>query len=97
VPKGVLVINSSLVDREPTRTDIDVVLLPANELAEELGDKRMANVVLLGGLLQRLPVLTHDEIRASLQKNLPPHRRHLLEPNLKALARGAEEAAGVRA
>jgi 2-oxoglutarate ferredoxin oxidoreductase subunit gamma len=95
-PQGVLVVNSSLVDRTPTRADIDVVLLPANELAEELGDKRMANVVLLGGLLQRLPVLTIEEIRTSLEKNLPAHRRKLLEPNLKALARGSEEAARVR-
>lgn len=96
---GVLVVNSSLVDRSPARTDIDVVLLPANELAEELGDKRMANVVLVGGLLQRLPVLTHEQIRISLEKNIPAHRRNLLEANVKALARGAEgaaQAAGVR-
>ena len=34
---GLLIINSSLIDQKSTREDIDVVYVPANELAEELG------------------------------------------------------------
>jgi 2-oxoglutarate ferredoxin oxidoreductase subunit gamma len=88
-PSGVLAVNSSMVDRTPSRTDIAVLLIPANEIAEELGDRRMANLVLLGGLLERLPVLSLESIGEALRRHIPEHRRALLEPNLKALQRGA--------
>jgi len=86
---GVLVVNASLVDRTPTRADIAVVMIPANKIAEELGDRRMANLVLVGGLLEKLPVLSLDSIADALRRHIPERRRALLEPNLKALERGA--------
>ena len=45
---GALIINASLVNRGATRTDIQSVSIPANEIAEELGDRRLTNVVLVG-------------------------------------------------
>ncbi len=95
-PGGVLVVNTSLVDRAPTRRDLTTVLLPANEIAEELGDRRLANVVLLGALLHRLPVLTIEEMGTSLDRHIPARRRDLLQANLRALARGAELAEAER-
>ena len=56
-PGGVLVVNTSMVDRKTTRTDIKVIEVDANTIAENLGDKRMTNMVLLGALLGSLPVL----------------------------------------
>lgn len=88
-PSGVLAVNSSMVDRTPARTDLAVLMIPANAIAEELGDRRMANMVLLGGLLERLPVLSLDGVGEALRRHIPEHRRALLEPNLKALQRGA--------
>ena len=87
---GILVVNTSLVDRNPTRKDIQVILVPANEIAEELGEKRMANMVLLGALMERLGVLSLEQIGDALKIHIPEHRRNLLEANLKAMARGAE-------
>ncbi len=92
-PGGVLVINESLVDRASTRTDLQLIPVRANEEAEELGDKRLANVVMLGALLQRLPVLSLQAVGESLDRHIPAHRRNLLQANLKALQRGAELAA----
>lgn len=89
-PQGYLVVNTSLVDRDPEREDIEVILVPAVEIAEELGEKRMANLVLLGALMERMGSLTIDQIGASLKKHIPEHRRNLLEANIKALHRGAE-------
>jgi 2-oxoglutarate ferredoxin oxidoreductase subunit gamma len=94
-PGGVLVINESLVDRASTRADVQRVPVRANEIAEELGDKRLANLVLLGALLQRLPVLSLQAVGESLEKHIPAHRRNLLQANLKALQRGAELAAAM--
>ena len=55
-PGGYLVINSSMVNRNVARKDIRVGEIPGNEIAEELGDKRMTNMVLLGALLPK-PIL----------------------------------------
>ncbi|TFH33251.1 MAG: 2-oxoacid:ferredoxin oxidoreductase subunit gamma, partial [Anaerolineales bacterium] len=72
------------------REDIELILVPANEIAEELGEKRLANLILLGALIERMGPLTIDQIGESLGRHIPEHRRNLLESNLKALARGAE-------
>ena len=89
-PGGVLVVNTSLVDRNPEREDIGVVLVPANEIAEELGNKRLANLVLLGALLDRLDVLSIEQVSEGLKVHIPAHRRNLLDLNIEALRRGAE-------
>jgi 2-oxoglutarate ferredoxin oxidoreductase subunit gamma len=89
-PGGVLIVNSSLVDRRPERQDMQSRMIPANEIAEGLGDRRMANMVLLGGYLAVDPVFTLEQVGASLEKHIPAHRRSLLEKNLEAMRRGAE-------
>jgi 2-oxoglutarate ferredoxin oxidoreductase subunit gamma len=89
-PGGVLLVNASLVDRDPVRTDITSVMIHGTEEAEALGDRRMANLVLLGGLLQLMPVLSIEAVGQSLGRHMPERHRDLLSPNLKALARGAE-------
>jgi 2-oxoglutarate ferredoxin oxidoreductase subunit gamma len=93
-PGGVLVVNTSLVDREAKRKDIDVVKVPANEIAEEMGEKRLANMILLGALLEQLPILPAKQVADSLGRHIPEHRRSLLEANLKAMKRGASLVSG---
>ncbi|MGD0004938.1 MAG: 2-oxoacid:acceptor oxidoreductase family protein [Anaerolineaceae bacterium] len=86
---GVLVVNSSMVNRPVTRPDIKVVVIPGNEIAESLGDKRMTNMVLLGGLLANLPVLPVEAVEKALQDHLPARHHKLLPMNFKALRQGA--------
>ncbi len=87
-PEGVLIINSSLVDRSAQRNDISIVELPANKIAEEIGDLRLANVVMLGALLHRLPIFTFDQLSRALDRHIPEKHRELLDANLKALEQG---------
>ena len=88
-PGGVLVVNSSLVQRPATRDDITVVEVPANELALEMGNLKMANVVALGALLATQEVVSLEAVEHSLDESVPDERRHIIEPNKKALRRGA--------
>ncbi|MGQ9456901.1 MAG: 2-oxoacid:acceptor oxidoreductase family protein [Anaerolineae bacterium] len=88
-PGGVLVVNSSLVRTKSNREDITVAYVPANDLAFELGNARMANVVLLGALLELRPVVKPESVERALEEHTPDHRRHIVEPNKRALARGA--------
>ncbi len=88
-PGGVLVVNASLIPREVTRKDVTVVMVPANEIAEELGDKRMANMVMLGGLLAHLQVLPVKAIEKALKEHIPARHQKLLPLNMQAIQRGA--------
>src|SRR4030043_112767 len=86
---GVLIINGSLVNRDTTRTDIIHVIVPANEIAEKIGNKRLTNMVLLGALLEKLPVLPMSAIDDALKNHLPERHRKFLPANLEALILGA--------
>jgi len=88
-PGGVLVVNSSMVDRTPERDDIIVVTIPGNEIAEELGSRRLTNMVLLGGLRKALPVLPLEAIEKALAEHLPERHKKLLPQNYQALRAGA--------
>jgi 2-oxoglutarate ferredoxin oxidoreductase subunit gamma len=89
-PEGIIIINTSLVDRRLVRDDLKSVYLPANEIAESLGEKRLANIVLLGALITSLPVLDVSNIEQSIIDHLPEKHRDLLPSNLQALKLGAE-------
>ena len=88
-PGGVLVYNTSMIDREARRQDLVALPVPATEIAEGLGDKRLANVVLLGALVSRLPVLALSTLEEALPNHLPARHRHLLQANILALQEGA--------
>ncbi len=88
-PGGVLVINTSMVDRKAVRKDIKVVEVDANATAEKLGDKRMSNMVMLGALLNHLDVMPEEVIEKALQKHIPARHQKLLAKNYEALHEGA--------
>lgn len=85
---GVLVYNSSLITMKETRDDLQIVAASANDLATELGNSKVANLVVLGAFLQKTKVVTVDGVEKALQKVLPPHRHKLIPLNLEALEKG---------
>ena len=89
---GTLIVNKSMVDRGPKREDIHVVFVPCNEIAEEIGDKKLLNMVAIGALLTALPELTLDDVRHALEGHMPARHKDLLPKNLEALKRGYEAA-----
>lgn len=92
VPGGVLIANASLINRSFYRTDLQAVMVPANEIAESLGDKRMMNMVMLGAMLEKLPVLPLEVIEKALEDHLPARHKRLLGLNFQALREGAGHA-----
>ncbi len=89
-PGGLLVANSTLVRGRSERHDIDVVYVPANQLAAELGNVKMANVVLLGATLGKREILPIESIKRTLDQHIPERRRFIIEPNKRALDRGVQ-------
>jgi len=90
VEDGTLIVNRSLVNRAIQRKDLQSVLIPANEMAESLGDKRMTNIVMIGALLAQLPVLPIEAIENALKNHLPERHKKLLPLNYQALRAGDE-------
>jgi len=91
-PNGFLVINSSLVDREPTRTDLTYIKVPANKIAEEAGTLQVTNMAALGAYVAGRGVVSLDSVIIALRRMIPEHRKELLAVNEEALCRGAEAA-----
>lgn len=87
---GILIVNASLIDRPVKRQDIVSVAIPANEIAEEIGDKRLTNMVMLGALMEVLPVLPIEDLETALKNHLPERHKKLLPANFEALERGAK-------
>ena len=94
---GTLIVNQSMVDRGGERTDINVILVPCNEIAEEIGDKKLMNMVAVGALLTALPELSVKDVEKALEAHLPARHKHLLPKNYEALKRGFEAAQKVPA
>ncbi|MBM7865199.1 2-oxoacid:ferredoxin oxidoreductase subunit gamma [Heliobacterium gestii] len=92
IPGGVLLINASLIGESSRRVDIRQLRLAANDLANGLGNLKVANMVLLGALLRLTSVVHVESIMAALQKILPPHRHNLLPVNRAALETGMAQA-----
>ena len=89
---GTLVVNKSMVDRGPKRDDIKVIFVPCNDIAEELGDKRLMNMVALGALVTALPEVNLKDCEKALENHLPAKHKHLLPKNYEALKRGYDAA-----
>ena len=89
-PGGLLVANSTLIRDRSQRDDITTVYVPANELAAELGNVKMANVVLLGAMLGRREILPIESVKRTMDQHIPERRKHIVEPNKRALDRGIQ-------
>jgi 2-oxoglutarate ferredoxin oxidoreductase subunit gamma len=89
-PGGLLVANSTLVRARSDREDIEAVYVPANDLADSLGNVKMANVILLGAMLGKREILPIDSIKRTLDEHIPERRKHIIEPNKRALDRGIQ-------
>lgn len=89
VKDGVLIINSSLIDKKISRDDVRAYYVNANDIAHELGNTRVANMVLLGAYLEVTNVVEVSSVLEAFKKVYGPHKEHLLPLNKKALEVGA--------
>jgi len=88
---GLLIMNSSLIDTGPQLDkSIEIITVPADELAIELGSPKSANMVALGAYLQKRGQFTAEEAAQALPEVLARRYHKTLPVNTKALQRGAE-------
>ncbi len=87
---GLMVINSSMVKREVQRKDIKIIKVPATDIANELGNARVANLVLVGAFIKKTNLLDLNNVLDNLHKFFPKSKQNLIEINKEALKRGAQ-------
>ncbi|MBQ4288939.1 MAG: 2-oxoacid:acceptor oxidoreductase family protein [Clostridia bacterium] len=90
VPGGKMFVNSSLIDLKTDRTDIDVYYIPANQIADELGNLRVANMVMLGAVLEQTKIVSPETAIECLKASWGERRAHLIPINQEAMKKGAE-------
>jgi 2-oxoglutarate ferredoxin oxidoreductase subunit gamma len=88
-PGGILVINTSLINRPPQRTDIVNVLVPCNQIANEAGSAKAANMVALGALLGAKGLVDVELVKSVLAETFSG-RQKIVELNKICLAKGME-------
>lgn len=92
-PGGLLVLNGSLIEAQPRRTDIEVVALPCSGLAREVGDERVISVVAVGIALARRPIVAPASIRGALDALTRRGGPELAVRNQRAFELGLAQAA----
>ncbi len=86
VPGGLVIYNSSLISAGPERSDMEVLPVPATELADELGDTKVANLVVLGAYLGHTGLFSEEDVNEALEAVIK--HKDMLELDRHAVARG---------
>lgn len=85
---GMLMYNSSLIERQEFRDDIRLVEVPASEIADELGNPRVANLVMAGAYIMFSKLITFEDTMKYLPEILPAKKKEMMEININAFKRG---------
>ena len=83
-------INSSIIDKKATRTDIDVYYVPCNDIADQLGNPKVLNMAMLGAYLEATKVVGVESVLQALLHSLGEKKAHLIPLNRQAIEMGAE-------
>ncbi|MBE5815162.1 MAG: 2-oxoacid:ferredoxin oxidoreductase subunit gamma [Clostridiales bacterium] len=86
---GVLLYNASLIEDVELRDDVTVIPVPCNQIAEELGNQRTANMVMLGAVLGATEFAKPESLKETLREWLGEKRASMLDINWQAIERGA--------
>ena len=90
VPGGQIYVDSSLIDAKVARTDVQVFYIPATKLAKDNDIASLANMIIIGHLLENNPELSFEGTEAVVADLVPPKKAALVELNMKALLMGKD-------
>ena len=87
---GVIITDSSLVEKVPARKDLNIYRLPATKAALDMGNGTFATIILLGKLIAATNIISKDSFAEALKKTLPAKKHYLIPDEVKALEYGME-------
>ncbi len=89
-PGGIIFMDSTLIERKVTRTDVTVYEIPATKLASDNGIPTLANMIIVGKILKALGQFNKDDVDAALKKVISAKHANMMEANYKAMQIGAD-------
>lgn len=95
-PGGVLIYDTNGITSAPTRTDIEVYKIDAAAECARLGQAKMFNTMILGGVLKVKPIVEMANVMEGLKKSLPERAWKMLPQNEEAIRHGGEIICKVR-
>ena len=87
---GQIYIDSSLISAKVERTDVTVFSIPATQMAKDAGVSTLANMIMMGHVLENNPELSFAGTEVTVSKLVPPKKAQLVELNMNALTLGKE-------
>lgn len=89
-PGGAVYINSSLIKKKVERTDIKSYYIPVNDIAAELGNSKLINIIMLGALVENEKMVNSESILEAFKKVFGAAKEKFIPINREALKRGAD-------
>ena len=89
-PGGIIIVDSTLIERKIKRDDVNVYYVPATKLASDNDMPTLANMIIAGKLLKATDGFTEEGVEAALKKVISAKRADMLEVNKKAMQIGAD-------
>ena len=94
LPGGLILVNSSMVDKPSDRSDVQIVRVPAYEAATSLGNVRAANMIMLGAFVEVTQAVDEESIlSAFVEHGIKPE---MLRSNREAIEAGRKLVSGIR-
>ena len=90
IPGGEIFVNSSIIDRKVERSDVDTYYVDCSSIALELGNPKVANIVMLGAYIAATGCVEPESVIRALQHKLGEKKAHLIPLNRQALSAGAD-------
>jgi len=87
---GTILINSSLVTKKILRNDVNVIPVPASDMAKKLRNEQISNMIMLGALVETTKIVTMDSVALALTETSKGRKARIANLNKKGLVHGAE-------
>ncbi|OGP68362.1 MAG: 2-oxoacid:ferredoxin oxidoreductase subunit gamma [Deltaproteobacteria bacterium RBG_16_44_11] len=85
---GTIFLNSSIVKDRPNRPDVKVCTVPCVDIAQDLGNPRVANIIMMGVFIKKSGIVPDDIYLKSLETIMGSKKKGVAEINRKAFAAG---------
>ena len=90
-PGGYLIYDPNGITHHPTRTDINICTISAADESALMGNAKAFNMIVLGALLKKKPIVTMESVIKGLKKSLPERHHHLIPMNEQAIKVGMDK------
>ena len=88
VSGGTVFLNSSIIEGRPSRSDVQIYAVPCGDMAQEMGNSRVANTIMMGAFIKKTGIVPAEIYLKSLENIMGSKKKSVAEINRKAFTAG---------